>query len=92
MPGVELVETWAETTDIRPPFISLRHSFEFQADETLATSSSMLRLRERTEIIGSLRAAGSRVTEVRGAPERPDRDFIFISECLSPARRRTASL
>jgi len=92
VPGVELVETWAETTDTRPPFISLRHSFEFQADETLATSGSTLRLRERTEIIGSLRAAGSRVIEVRGAPERPDREFVFISECLSPARPRTVSL
>ena len=72
------VEAWPEVTGVRGALVSFRWTFAFSDGEIL-TSDSTLRFRERDEITGSLRAAGFTVTEIRDAPDRPGREFVFVA-------------
>jgi hypothetical protein len=44
------------------------------------TSDSTLRFRDRGEVESSLAAAGYRVRDMRDAPERPGREFVFLAD------------
>jgi hypothetical protein len=44
------------------------------------TSDSTLRFRSRDELASSLAAVGLTVGEVRDAPDRPGREFVFIAQ------------
>jgi len=83
IPGVGDVDTWVELTDLSLPFVSFRTTFAFRSDGAVCTSDSTLRFRGRTEIVDSLLALDYSVEEVREAPDRPRREFVFIA-------RRTA--
>jgi len=45
----------------------------------MLTSGSTLRFRSRSELTGSLAAAGLTVEEIRDAPDRPGREFVHIA-------------
>lgn len=77
--GVGAVESWVELTDVSLPMVSFRHTYRFDGGEVL-TSDSTLRFRERDEIEASLTAGGFSTREVRGAPDRPGREFVFIAQ------------
>jgi hypothetical protein len=51
----------------------------FDGDGAVLTSDSTLRFRTRAELADSLAAAGFAVDEVRDAPDRPGREFVFIA-------------
>jgi SAM-dependent methyltransferase len=76
--GVGPVENWAELTDVSLPLVSFRWTFVFPDGEVL-TSHSTLRFRTREEIESALVAHGYVVEEVRGAPDRPQREFVFFA-------------
>ncbi len=73
------VEHWVELTEVALPCVSFRHSYRFIDTGDLLTSDSTLRFRDREEITASLGAAGFAIEEVRHAPDRPGREFVFIS-------------
>jgi hypothetical protein len=50
-----------------------------ESDGTVITSDSTLRFRSREEITNSLREVGMSLDEVREAPDRPGREFVFIA-------------
>jgi 2-polyprenyl-3-methyl-5-hydroxy-6-metoxy-1,4-benzoquinol methylase len=50
------------------------------ADGAVITSDSTLVFRRRDEVESSLLAHGYRVLDVREAPDRPGREFVFIAE------------
>ena len=77
--GVGAVETWVDLTDVRPPLVSFRWTFVFEADGAVLTSDSTLRVRSRGEVGSSLRAAGFVLDEVRDAPDRPGRELVFVA-------------
>jgi SAM-dependent methyltransferase len=79
LPGVGAVETWVDLTDVRPPLVSFRWTFVFEADGAVLTSDSTLRFRSRGEVGSSLRAAGFVLDEVRDAPDRPRRELVFVA-------------
>ena len=79
LPSVGGVETWEEVTDVSPPLVSFRHVFHFDSDGATLMSESTLRFRPREEIESSLDAAGLVVEDVRGAPDRPGLEFVFIA-------------
>lgn len=79
LPHAGVVETWVDLTDISPPLVSFRQTFVFETDGAVLVSDSTLRFRGRTEISDSLRGAGFGVHEVRGAPDRPGRELVFIA-------------
>ena len=77
---VGLVETWNEVIDVSLPFITFRSTIVFHADDTVLTSTSTLRFRTREEVDRSLERAGFRVRDVRDAPDRPGKEYVFVAE------------
>jgi hypothetical protein len=59
--------------------VSFRSNFVFGADGAVLTSESTLRFRERGEVEADLLAEGFVVDEVRDAPDRPGREFVFVA-------------
>lgn len=76
--GVGAVENWAELTAVDLPVVSWRWTFVFP-DGAVLTSDSTLRFRERDQLQSELVAHGYVVDEIRDAPDRPGREFVFIA-------------
>ncbi len=74
---------WVDLTDVSLPFVSFRMTFIFEADGAILTSDSTLSFRSQAEIEDSLHEAGFVVKEIRDAPDRPSREFVFIAERTS---------
>jgi SAM-dependent methyltransferase len=80
IPGTGPVERHHEVTDVSLPFVCFRYTYRFLADGAVITSDSTLVFRHRDEVESSLLAHGYRVLDVREAPDRPGREFVFIAE------------
>jgi SAM-dependent methyltransferase len=76
--GIGTVEHWGELTDVSLPLVTFRWTFVFPDGEVLI-SDSTLRFREREEVEASLVAHGYVVEDVRDAPDRPGREFVFVA-------------
>lgn len=83
IPSIGPVRTWTDLTRVAGNLVSFRMTFVFERDGTVLTSDSTLRFRSRDELADSLAAVGLTADEVRNAPDRPGREFVFIA-------RRTA--
>ncbi|MEU3788325.1 class I SAM-dependent methyltransferase [Streptomyces fructofermentans] len=79
IPGVGSVESWVRLVDVSGPLVAFRWTYVFAADGQVLTSDSTLRFREREEVEADLLAQGYRVEEVRDAPDRPGREFVFLA-------------
>lgn len=79
IPGIGWVQSWHDLTDVALPLVSFRSTLVFESDGAVLTSDSTLRFRERAEVEHSLRQAGYTVKEVRGAPDRPGRELVFLA-------------
>jgi len=82
--GVGKVENWVDVTDIDRAdpdslLVSFRWTFVFASDGCTLTSDSTLRFRGRDEVEADLVAHGFAVDDVRDAPDRPRREFVFIA-------------
>lgn len=79
IPGVGAVETWVELIEVSPPLVTFRWTYVFAADGQVLTSDSTLRFRERDEVEADLIAHGYVVQDVRDAPDRPGKEFVFVA-------------
>jgi len=79
LPAIGTVEAWNDVIDVSPGLVTFRSTCVFESDGAVLTSDSTLRFRTRAEVTDSLSAAGFTVAEVRGAPDRPGREFVFIA-------------
>lgn len=79
IPHVGAVESWVEVTGVDLPLVGFRWTYVFASDGRVLTSDSTLRFRERPEIERDLAAQGFTVDEVRDAPDRPGREFVFVA-------------
>lgn len=77
--GVGDVETWVDVTDVSLPLVSFRHTYLLTGTGETLTSDSTLRFRERDEVTASLTAHGYVVDQIREAPDRPGREFVFFA-------------
>ncbi|MEU6077429.1 class I SAM-dependent methyltransferase [Micromonospora sp. NPDC047074] len=80
VPGIGPVERRFEVTGVSLPFVSFRHAYRFLTGGMVVTSDSTLRFRSRDEVESSLAANGYRVLDVREAPDRPGREYVFICQ------------
>jgi SAM-dependent methyltransferase len=80
VPGTGPVEHRSAVTAVDLPFVSFRDTFTFSADGAVITSESTLRFRGRDEVAASLAAAGYRILDVRESPDRPGREYVFITQ------------
>ncbi|WP_163186227.1 class I SAM-dependent methyltransferase [Cellulosimicrobium sp. SL-1] len=78
VPDVGPVESWTDLTDVSLPFVSF-HDTTVLPDGTTLHSDSTLRFRERGEVETSLVACGFEVVDVRDAPDRPGREWVFVA-------------
>jgi SAM-dependent methyltransferase len=79
IPGVGIVQSWHELTEVSDELVTFRSVTVFEADGTELTSDSTLRFRDREEVTAALQSAGYRLDEVRDAPDRPGREFVFVA-------------
>ncbi|PZT71762.1 MULTISPECIES: class I SAM-dependent methyltransferase [unclassified Streptomyces] len=79
IPGVGSVESWVRLIDVSPPLVTFRWTYVFAVDGQVLTSDSTLRFRERDEIEADLAAHGYEALDVRDAPDRPGREFVFVA-------------
>ncbi|GAB3565084.1 class I SAM-dependent methyltransferase [Spelaeicoccus albus] len=77
--GVGIVETWIDVTKVDGEFVTFRSTNVFDEDGAEIVSDSTLRFRSKDEVTAHLRQAGYTVTDVRDAPDRPGREFVFIA-------------
>lgn len=82
--GVGAVESWTDLLDVSPPFVTFRGTYVL-ADGTVLSSESTLRFRDRAEVAASLADVGFAVDEVRDAPDRPGREFVFVTTARGSA-------
>ncbi len=80
IPHLGYVEGWCDVTAAAEGFVSFRWTYVFESDGQVLTSDSTLRFREAGEIIHSLEKSGYAVKDIRGAPDRPQQEFVFIAE------------
>jgi hypothetical protein len=66
-------------SDISWPVVRLRWTFVFGSDGQRLTSVSALRFRGRDEIETDLLDNGFELLDVRDAPDRPGREFVFVA-------------
>ena len=72
------VESWGDLLSVELPYVSFRGTYIF-SDGAELTSESTLWFRERAEVEASLTAAGFAVDDVREAPDRPGKEFVFVT-------------
>ncbi|MFF0264422.1 class I SAM-dependent methyltransferase [Kribbella sp. NPDC004536] len=80
--GDETVEVWTELVAVKLPYVTFRATYIFSSDGAVLTSDSTLWFRERDEVEQSLTAAGFAVDDVRGAPDRPGKEYVFVARKL----------
>ncbi|MGI5466365.1 class I SAM-dependent methyltransferase [Streptomyces sp. CA-132043] len=95
VPGVGPVETWVDLIDVSGPLVTVRWTYVFlpgvvpgddlgndlgdDPGDDVLTSTSTMRFAEREEVEAELAAQGYVVEEVRDAPDRPGREFVFLA-------------
>jgi len=79
VPGIGVVETWLEVLEVAPPLVTFRWTNRFESDGGVIESDSTLRWRDRDEVEVALAQAGFEVDDVRDAPDRPGREFVFVA-------------
>ncbi|MEU2588639.1 class I SAM-dependent methyltransferase [Streptomyces avermitilis] len=84
IPGVGSVESWVQLIDVSWSLVTFRWTYAFAADGQVLTSDSTLRFRERNEVEADLVAHGYVVQDVRDAPDRPGREFVFLARRPDP--------
>lgn len=80
LPGEGAVESWVDLLDVSGPLVTFQGTYVFSTDGAVLTSVSTLRFRERDEVEAALLAEGYAVREVRDAPDRPGREFVFFAQ------------
>jgi len=80
IPGIGEVAQRREVTEVRLPLVSFRYTYKFVDDGVELGSDSTLRFRDRAEVEADLAAHGFRVLDVRDAPDRPGREYVFLAE------------
>ncbi|WP_129843428.1 class I SAM-dependent methyltransferase [Streptomyces sp. RFCAC02] len=79
IPAIGSVESWVDLIEVSLPLVTFRWTYVFAADGQVMTSDSTLRFRERAEVETDLVAHGYAVEDVRDAPDRPGKEFVFLA-------------
>jgi ubiquinone/menaquinone biosynthesis C-methylase UbiE len=82
VPGYGAITHWNEVTEITesPLTVTFRGTLVFErSNTTLVSSPETLRFREQDEISEHLESAGFTVDEIRDAPDRPGREWVYIA-------------
>lgn len=81
--GAGIVDGWVELIKVELPIVSFRWSYFFHEDGKTQASDSTLRFYNLKEINDALLQNGFKVLEVREAPDRLGKEYVFISQAIS---------
>lgn len=84
IPGVGRVQHWNEVTEVDLPLVTFVSTCVFESDGAVLTSTSTLVFRARDTVIADLQQHGFAVEDIRDAPDRPGREFVFVA-VIAPA-------
>jgi SAM-dependent methyltransferase len=79
VPDVGVVESWEEVVEVADDLVTFRSMTAFRRDDVVLESVSTLRFRDRLQVEASLVQEGFQLSEVRDAPDRPGREFVFLA-------------
>jgi SAM-dependent methyltransferase len=79
IPGIGKVEAWCEVNKVSGEFVSFTWTYVFASDGQIIQSDSTLRFRSQGAILESLEKSGFIVNEIRDAPDRHGKEFVFIA-------------
>lgn len=79
IPGVGFVEGWCEVIEAQGELVHFCWTYVFESDGSVLKSDSTLRFRGREALSQSLEQSGFAIVDVRGAPDRPGQEFVFIA-------------
>ena len=79
IPNVGYVEEWNELIDVTDQLVSFCWTYVFESDGAIIKSDSVLRFRKKISIEQSLTECGYEVKEIREAPDRPNKEIVFIA-------------
>ncbi len=79
IPGIGNVEEWCDLISVSAELVSFRWTYVFEEHGETIESDSTIRFRGREDIERSLTKCGYAVSEIRDAPDRPQKEFVFIS-------------
>jgi SAM-dependent methyltransferase len=82
VPALGPVECWVDLTEVALPYVSFRWTYRIERTGETLVSDSTLRFRERAEIEATLDDAGFEVVEVKGAPDRPGLELVFVATAV----------
>ena len=68
------------------PLVTFVGTCVFESDGAVLTSTSTLAFRDRDTVITDLHSQGFVVDDIRDAPDRPGREFVFVARAGSPQR------
>ena len=78
-PDAGVFESWLQVIRVDGDLVSTRRTYVFAADGATLTSEGIRRYPSRSVIEDSLVSAGFELTDVRGAPDRPGLELVFIA-------------
>jgi len=78
-PDAGAFESWLEVTGVDDDLVRTRRTYVFAADGATLTSDGVRRYPPRAVIEQSLISAGYDLTDVRGVPDRPGLELVFIA-------------
>lgn len=77
--GEGRVEGWVQLESVEGEFVNFTGVTIFGSDGTRVDETSTLRFRSRAALTHSLEQTGFAVDEIRDAPDRPGREFVFVA-------------
>ncbi len=80
MEGIGWVEGFCDVQEVIDDIVKFTWTYVFEADNSVLKSESILRFRSKEKIIRSLTNNGFIVKDIRDAPDRPGKEFVFIAE------------
>jgi ubiquinone/menaquinone biosynthesis C-methylase UbiE len=92
VPGIGIVESWEDLIEVTADLVTFRSMTAFSRDGVVIESVSTLRFRDRSEVEATLVDNGFEIAEVRDAPDRPGREYVFLARRRGSLAARAARL
>ncbi len=83
VPGEGAVDCWHDLLEVDGQLVTFRETVVFASDGAVLASESTLRFRERDDVEADLRREGYVLFDVREAPDRPGREWVFFARAES---------
>ncbi len=82
LPSLGWIEEYCQVLDVIDKLVSFRWTYVFEKQNETVTSDSTIIFRSKDNLIKSLKTNHFEVIDIREAPDRPGKEFVFITKAL----------